>query len=229
MAPDRGVRLHVGHVGAPDAAPMVLTHGGGDDSSTWAEQVPHLARRWRVTTWDLRGHGRSDRPEGVEHYDRSAALDDLRRVLALAGVDRERPAVLVGHSLGGYLSLATAILHPELVRALVLVATGPGFRDPAARQRWNDGIAALAPRMGLRPDVARLAEQPDAFVIDRLAEVSCPTLVIVGSEDARYHAGCRYLERVLRAELVMVPGGGHHVHATHAAIVNEAIERVAGR
>lgn len=223
------MRLHVEHHGPPDAAPILLTHGGGDDSSTWRGQVPHLATRWRVTTWDLRGHGRSERPEGAEHYDRAAAIADLLAVLATAGVDATRPATLVGHSLGGYLSLAATILHPELVRSLVLVATGPGFRDAEARRRWNDGIAALAPRLGLPADVARLAEQPDALVIDRLAEVACPVLVVVGSEDSRYHAGCRYLERVLDAELVVVPEAGHHVHVTHAAVVSEGIGRLAAR
>jgi len=79
-----------------------------------------------------------------------------------------------GHSYGGYLGLAYAILQPQAVRGLVLVATGPGFRSERSRQRWNRGVDAYAARLEL--PAARLARQEDSLVLARLAEVVLPFL-----------------------------------------------------
>ena len=70
-----------------------------------------------------------------------AILDDV-------GAER---AVVLGHSLGGYLSLELAIAHPERTAALVLVDTGPGYRNDAARDGWNE----MAERYAARPRRAR--------------------------------------------------------------------------
>ena len=202
---------------------MVLTHGVGASSDTWAGQIPALAARFSVTNWDLRGHGRSDRPSDPACYSRDLALDDLRDIVESAGTPGE-PAVLMGHSLGGYLSMALAISRPSLVRALVLIATGPGFRDPEAREKWNAGMDSMAAAFDLPSFVAGIATQPDALVMDGLSTIAAPTLLIVGERDKRYHGGCAYLERKLGATLLMIEGAGHLVHETHAEEVNSAVD-----
>ena len=62
------------------------------------------------------------------------ALGDMAALLDVEGADG---AILAGHSLGGYLSLSFHIAHPDRVKALVLIDTGPGYRDDKARAGWN--------------------------------------------------------------------------------------------
>lgn len=116
---------------------VVLTHGWGATSHMWDPQVDSLRHRARVVTWDLRGHGRSECPDDPDAYSLELALADLEH---LAG---ER-AVLVGHSLGGQLSIAFALRHPDRVLGLGLLSTGPGYRDGATRDSWNDSIERQA-------------------------------------------------------------------------------------
>jgi pimeloyl-ACP methyl ester carboxylesterase len=204
---------------------VVLTHGGADDAATWEAQVIPLAATgaYRALSWDLRGHGSSEAPEGPKHYSRDHGMSDLLWVMEKAGISSQQPGILIGHSLGGYLSLHVALTHPELVRALVVLATGPGYRDDRSRQRWNDGITRIAPKLGLRADVAHLIHQPDSLVMDRLTELRCPLLVLLGTNDARYLPGCEYLAQRTGSDLVLIPGAGHMVHRDQPAAVNAAI------
>lgn len=214
------VVLHRTTVGV--GRPIVLTHGVGSSSATWDGLIEALSSSAAVTTWDLRGHGRSERPSDPACYSRDLALDDLGNVVESA-VHPGESAVLVGHSLGGYLSMALAITRPSLVGALVLVASGPGFRDPQARAKWNAGMDKVAASFDLPGFVAGVAAQPDALVMDGLSAVTVPTLVIVGERDTRYHGGCAYLERKLGATVVTIEGAGHLVQETHANRVGAAI------
>ncbi len=118
-----GTVLHVELYGPPDGPPVVLTHGWGGDATEWYYLRRELAARFRVIAWDLPGLGRSTQPD-----DRDFGLDkmarDLEAVLGLAG---GRPAVLVGHSIGGMIGLTFCRLFPEAmgprVAGLVLVHT----------------------------------------------------------------------------------------------------------
>ncbi len=112
-APD-GVELAVSTTGSANGAvpPMVATHGWANDRSVWAPIVRELAGEPAVTTWDLRGHGESGIPlPGA--YTRSHALADLAAVRDEAVGAGGGPAVLMGHSLGGFLSLAHEYEHVE--------------------------------------------------------------------------------------------------------------------
>jgi pimeloyl-ACP methyl ester carboxylesterase len=121
-----GPALHVEAHGPPDGPPLVLTHGWGTDRTEWGYAVRRLADRFRVVTWDLRGLGRSARPAGGPHggYALEAMAGDLAAVLDAAG---GRPAVLVGHSIGGMVLLTFCRRFPERlgrdVAGLVLVNT----------------------------------------------------------------------------------------------------------
>lgn len=98
---------------------VVLIHGIGDSSSTWAEIIPGLARRHRVIAPDLLGHGGSDKPRG--DYSPGAYANGLRDLLSALGIDR---ATLVGHSLGGAVAAQFAYQFPERTERLVLVGSG---------------------------------------------------------------------------------------------------------
>lgn len=191
---------------------VVATHGLGSSAGTWEHQRPALeAAGHEVVTWDLRGHGENRGP--YASYTRDDALADLSSMVG------DRPSVLVGHSLGAYLSLALAITRPDVVRGLALVATGPGFRDPAARQQWNEYISAAT---GASLEMG-IGLQPDALVIEGLRSITVPVLLVVGDRDARYHAGMAYMAKVFETEVVTIAGAGHHVHRSHAEEVNRRL------
>ncbi|WP_197355859.1 alpha/beta fold hydrolase, partial [Streptomyces clavuligerus] len=98
---------------------VVLIHGIGDSSSTWAEVMPSLAGRYRVIAPDLQGHGASAKPRG--DYSPGAYANGIRDLLSALGVER---ATLVGHSLGGAVAAQFAYQFPERTERLVLVASG---------------------------------------------------------------------------------------------------------
>ncbi|HEX6925311.1 MAG TPA: alpha/beta fold hydrolase [Longimicrobiaceae bacterium] len=109
-----GLRIHFEVLG--DGPPVLLLHGYPLSSHLWDDVVGHLSDAYRLIVPDLRGHGRS---EAGDTASMEEMADDVLEVLAAA--DEDRPVVLVGMSMGGYVSLAFARKYPQRVRALVLV------------------------------------------------------------------------------------------------------------
>lgn len=123
-----GTRLAVRSFGPDDAPTVVFVHGWTCASQFWKLQVPDLSADRRVVTYDLRGHGDSERARSGD-YSIQAFGGDLERVLSECVPEGER-ALLVGHSLGAMTIVSWAGMHPELVdervSAAVLVNTGVG-------------------------------------------------------------------------------------------------------
>ncbi len=120
----RGVRIR--YVEAGQGAPLVLIHGLTSSKVAWRENIAPLAERHRVYAVDLPGHGDSDK-SGVS-YD-SAFIVGLIREFIL-GLGHKRVA-LAGISLGGGVSLLTALERPEMVSKLALVGSGALGREIA--------------------------------------------------------------------------------------------------
>jgi pimeloyl-ACP methyl ester carboxylesterase len=120
-----GTELHVEVTGRPDGPTVVLTHGWGANATEWYYLGRRLAADYRVVAWDLPGLGRSKR-RADNDYSLDTLAGDLKAVLDDAGGG---PAVLLGHSIGGMITLTFAKLYPaELgtrVVGLVLVHTTP--------------------------------------------------------------------------------------------------------
>jgi pimeloyl-ACP methyl ester carboxylesterase len=123
--------VHYVDYGGPGSGPLlVLVHGLGGSLASWADIAPELTRTNRVLAIDLAGFGRT-RGSGL-----SASLpanrDLLHRFLVqVAG----RPAVLVGHSMGGTIAATQAAQHPETVTGLVLISpVVPWLRDELERR-----------------------------------------------------------------------------------------------
>jgi pimeloyl-ACP methyl ester carboxylesterase len=232
-----GVQLYHEVHGAGPGTPVLLTHGYTATGEMFASTVRALGVSRRCVTWDIRGHGRSDYPDRDDQYSVDLALGDMLAVLDAEGIDR---AALLGHSLGGYLSLELQRRHPERVAALVLVDTGPGFRRDDARAGWNAmcatyatnfetrGLAALGSSDEVRAASHRSADglaraargilpQHDGKVVDHLPDIGVPTLVVVGSEDRPFLSAAVYMSsKIPGAEQVIVEGAGHAPMITHA-------------
>lgn len=211
-------RIHVERHGSGE--PLLLTHGFGDSAATWDALRPILARRYEVWSWDLLGHGRSQRPDAESAYSLEVALADLEDVISAVG----RDVVLIGHSLGGYLSQYRCVRNLAGVRALVLIATGPGFRSREKRERWNAYVHRGSDRFDAPNAALRMAEQHDDLVMANLEKLDLPLLQICGERDTQYHGALEVVRsRVPSCHTRLVAGAGHHVHRSHAEAVGEAI------
>jgi pimeloyl-ACP methyl ester carboxylesterase len=168
----------------------------------------------------------------------------MEAILDESGV---RKAVVGGLSLGGYLSLAFYLHHPDRVVALMLFDTGPGFKSNEARAEWNrmaeetalgfetKGLEALPDRpevriskhysaQGLARAARGILSQRDSRVIESLPKISVPTLIVVGELDTPFLAASDYMARkVPNAIKVVIKGAGHASNIDNPQAFNNAI------
>lgn len=241
--PAGNISYHVSGSGNPA---VLLSHGFAATSAMFAANVPAIAADHEVITWDLRGHGASEYPADPDCYSPAEALADMTALLTHGGQER---AVLGGHSLGGYLSLDFALTFPDRVAGLVLIDTGPGFRNDAARDAWNRraegtasrlaerGLAALGSGTELHANEHRNASgliraarhtltQRDSHVLDGLPRIGVPTLVIVGSDDQPFLAAADYMTaKIPQARKVVIPGAGHAPNLDKPELFDSALHQ----
>jgi pimeloyl-ACP methyl ester carboxylesterase len=139
-------RISVGDVALSVAdtgrgGPLVLIHGLACGKRMWFQQTLALRDRFRVITYDQRGHGLSDAPSDPRRYSSAHLASDLVGVLDALGLER---AAIVGFSLGGGPALSLAATAPERVSRLVLADVGAGaddmWRSQWLSQRWTKFI-----------------------------------------------------------------------------------------
>ena len=157
---------------------VVLLHGFCGSSAYWEETLPHLADAGLFIVPDLRGHGLSGAPEG-EMYAMEDFADDLARLLDGLG---EREAVVLGHSLGGYVTLAFAERYPDRLRGFGLIHStalpdteeAKAGRDRTAARLLREGAAPfaseLAPKLFSKENRARMPDK-----VARTASIGCGT------------------------------------------------------
>jgi pimeloyl-ACP methyl ester carboxylesterase len=213
--------------------PIVLIHGAGGTRLHWSPQARRIHGQ-RVFALDLPGHGKSG------GLGRQSVADYARCVVDFLDALQFNQAVVVGHSMGGAIALTLALDHPRRVAGLGLVGSGARLRVasaileatssaetfPAAVKLVNDYEFGpnVNPRMKelaaqrmleIRPSVMHgdflACNQFD--VMPRLGEISAPTLILCGTEDAltpvKYS---EYLhDHIAGARLVTFPGAGHMV------------------
>jgi pimeloyl-ACP methyl ester carboxylesterase len=224
---------------------LLLTHGYSSTSSMWQGQIEALSRDHKLVLWDMRGHGRSDYPDAPQDYSEALTVSDMAALLDEVGAPN---AIVGGLSLGGYMSLAFYRAHPDRVRALLIIDTGPGFKKDEAREAWNkraretgdrferEGLAALTGASRERSEVshrdasglARAARgmlaQRDARVIESLADIKVPSLVVVGADDTPFLAASDYMAaKIPGAKKVVIPAAGHAVNIDQPQAFIEAV------
>lgn len=126
-----GINIHYQTSGSGED--LVLIHGATGNMAFWyMSSLPALIKEFRVTAYDLRGHGYSDlTPSGYTSADMSV---DLRALLDHLKIEK---AHLVGHSFGGVIALHTAALYPERVESLVLADPEiPALRHLCDFKKW---------------------------------------------------------------------------------------------
>ena len=211
---------------------VLLSHGYSATRRMWDGQHAALGSRYRVISWSMRGHGETESPADPSRYSAALTVGDMRALLGHLGVEH---AVIGGLSLGGYVSLAFYLAHPEMVRALVVCDSGPGYRSPDAREAWNarahERAAALEARgidalgrsrevreaLGLHRSAQGLAHaargmlaQEGSRVIDGLGSIRVPTLIVVGDQDQPFLAPCEYMaKKIPGARLEVIRDAGH--------------------
>jgi pimeloyl-ACP methyl ester carboxylesterase len=243
-----GVNIHYEIHGRGPA--ILLTHGYSSTARMWDGQIAELSRDHTLILWDMRGHGESDYPQDSSRYSEEETVADMAAILDSAGA---KGAVVGGLSLGGYMSLAFHRAHPSRVRGLLIVDTGPGFRNDEARKGWNDTALKTAERFardGLAPlkrasteragAKHRSAEglvlaargmliQRDARVIESLPDIEVPTLVVVGADDAPFLKVADYMQiKIPGASKVVVPNAGHAANIDKPEFFNRAVREFLG-
>jgi pimeloyl-ACP methyl ester carboxylesterase len=136
-----GVRLAVRVHDAPTTsapAGLLLQHGLASSQRIWELMLPRLTRRFRVVTYDARGHGLSAKPSSGYGFDSIVA--DARAVIRTVALRRP---IVVGHSWGAMVALELAAQHPRLVEGAVLVDGGIGTLR--GEMDWATAKQRLAP------------------------------------------------------------------------------------
>jgi 3-oxoadipate enol-lactonase len=118
--------------------PLVLIHGAGDNLNMWYHQLPAFSQKYRVISYDFRGAGGTEVPEG--DYTIAVMAEDAYQLMQALGVGR---GYLLGFSMGGRIALEVAINHPEMVKALVLANSALGLTPPSPESReWRRRMVA---------------------------------------------------------------------------------------
>jgi pimeloyl-ACP methyl ester carboxylesterase len=235
--------------GEPNGQPIVLVHAGGLSGTQWYPQAAALGAVYRLYAVDIMGDiGLSTQTRKI--HSRAEAAAWLNAVLDGLGFDQ---AIFVGSSFGGFQSTNLAVHYPDRVEALVLLAPAatlkpfkllpnlmirsgslvpmpftvrPGLRgmmqgglpDEVFVHQMEVGVA------GFRYDIAGIypSEIPD----DELADVRCPTLVLVGDKEMIYdarEATTRALRLIPRIDAQVIPGVGHLLGMQQPDLVNTRI------
>ena len=237
--------------GPADAPVVVLSNSLGATRGMWDPQVPPLAERYRVVTYDTRGHGESPSPSGPWSLD--DLVDDLAALLDRVGAPR---AHVAGLSLGGMIAMRLAAREPGRVDRLALLCTSAktepqGFLDRAAAAR-SGGTASLAPAVVARwltpgfaaehPDLVARLEGMIAAADDEgyakcceivagidlrvdLARITAATLVVSGADDPALPPDHQRLiaDGISGAELVTVTPAAHLANLERTLEVNRAL------
>jgi pimeloyl-ACP methyl ester carboxylesterase len=243
-----GVRIYFEERGTGPA--VLLSHGYSASARMWEGQLRELSDRYHVIAWDMRGHDRSDSPDDPAAYSHAMTVADMIAILDACSAKR---AVIGGLSLGGFMSLAFHLAHPERTAALMLFDTGPGYKKDEPRTEWNKMAGAMARTLetkglegamsgaevklshhrsaqGLAHAARGMLAQIDGRVIESLPEIKVPTLVLVGANDKQFLSSADHMAaKIPGAEKMVLADAGHAANIDQPDAFNAAVRAFLGR
>ena len=231
---------HVGPTTLPEKPPdlsrgetVVCLHCATGNSALFGDLLERLGERHSPLAFDLPGHARSGSLDALGSVARASA--HTRALLEKLGVER---CVLLGEMLGGMVALEAALSAPELVRGLVLVSAAARaalsdaqlenlrlVTEGKARREFDRALypASATPDVMRRGFMEDLRTDPRVVYQNALAlrefdrerdlgRIACPTLVVVGEDDAETRAAAELLAaKIPRARLVAIPKSARRV------------------
>lgn len=243
-----GVKIYYEERGSGPA--VLLSHGYSASARMWQGQMDVLADRYHLISFDMRGHDRSDSPEDLSLYSHELTVGDMAAVLDACGA---RGAVIGGLSLGGFMSLAFHLAHPDRTIALMLFDTGPGYKKDGPREEWNKMATTRAAQLeksgldtaqasaevrvahhrsakGLAMAARGMLTQKDGRVIESLPEIRVPTLVLAGAQDTMFIPSADYMAaKIPGAEKVILANAGHAANIDQPEAFNAAVRKFLDR
>jgi pimeloyl-ACP methyl ester carboxylesterase len=232
-----GVRIH--YVDEGSGPPVVLVHGlTSNIEKNWRRPGTIdalLASGMRVVALDCRGHGESEKPHAPEAYSGTKMGDDVVALIDHLGID---VTDLVGYSMGGAIAASLLARRPDRFRRVVIAGVGDWVlrtlddteRPGAGRGRSSGPLRRMIRRWLLQRMARRLGNDPEALAamraaargrldVQKLAEVRCPVLILVGRQDRGAGSPDKLAAAIPGSQAVKVPGG----HIT--AVVDPAFKR----
>jgi 3-oxoadipate enol-lactonase len=258
------VVLHWETWGRPDGPPLVLCHGYCGSSYDFALQVEPLSQTRQVIALDQRGHGQSSQLRELAGYTIDLLTADLVEFIERVA---DGPVDLLGHSMGGRVSLGVALARPDLIRSLILMDTSAwSFHsaDESVRSLVANFLSQFDPAQGVptsfgmvgpedtmieaaTPDEWRRRKDEILFGMDayaikalgtallaegitsvrhQLPSITCPTTVLVGSNDHPLVDQAPELAgEVGDGHLWVIQGAYHSPHVTHPEEWRGAVEQ----
>jgi pimeloyl-ACP methyl ester carboxylesterase len=233
--------------------PLLFIHGLGSSTRDWERQAAFFSRHYQVVTFDLRGHGKSDKPPGPYSVQLFAA--DTAELIESLAIGKTH---VVGLSMGGMIAFQLALKTPDLVSSMVIVNSGPEFIVRTLKERLGLfqrflvvrllGVRqmgkVLARRVLPKPEhsnlrrifIERWAENNKRSYLDslramvgwsvtrHLSSITCPVLVVSADQDyTPVSYKEAYTERMARAELVVIPDSRHLTPVDQPDHFNEAL------
>jgi 3-oxoadipate enol-lactonase len=249
-----GIDINYELTGREGAPVVMLSHSLASSMVMWNPQLGSLEPHFKVLRYDMRGHGRSEAPDGA--YTLEMLAEDAVALLDALGIDA---VDFVGLSIGGMIGQALALNHGDRLESLALCDTSavmPAEAQPILQQRialarqncMADQVDGTLERWftpqylkANPPEVEMIRQQIKATplagyigcsealrglnYLERLSEITPPTLIVVGEEDpgTPVAASEAIHERIAGSQLVILPSARHLCNIEQAEAFNKAL------
>lgn len=214
---------------------LLLQHGNGRSGEFWYRWIPHLSRHFKIVRPDMRGVGQSSSVKDLAHeLTIEHCVNDLVQLIEHLSADG---VFYCGESMGGILGLAIASLRPDLIKALVLVAT-PVYISETMKKRYAMGhgsrLEAMR-EMGIKKWVretsllTRFAPDTDPQLIDWYVDEFAkgqPEVLVRYSELVNSANAQNFLPQIQCPTLAIMPSNGQITDASQEALIQTHIKQV---